>query len=446
MSGGNGGGDGKDAFAPATAPAGSGDEARRERTEHRHLMRFGGAETVVMPMWQAKGTSVREIEAQLGRIWQTRMGGAAGDDLVMEKGRSHARASVLNLIVTAPDAAAAERIAATMMSLGARHPSRAIVLVADPAEAGDQIDASITVHCHPGPTHAEQICHETVMLTVRGEAAAHLSGVVAPLLIHDLPTHVWWPGDPPFADPIFDQLVEICDRLIVDSADFTDLRTGCRRLSNLRRQSGVGDLAWERLAWWHEVTAEFFDTPRFRRYLPNLNRLIIRYAVPSPGARGPEHPEEVAPGCSSPITQAVLYAGWLASRLNWRRHQTTEPLSGGRLRLTLEGRYEMVDLLIEPVQTDDYEEGELVSVSLRALGEAGAAEFIVDRSPGDATLATNADGMTAALRTITCETKSEAELLSQQLIVDRHDPIFEAALRAAAIFLDAARSEAESVA
>ena len=61
------------------------------------------------------------------------------------------------------------------------------------------------------------------MLTVHGEAAEHLTGIVAPLLIHDLPTHIWWPGDPPFADPIFDQLVEMGDRLMVDSDEFSDL-------------------------------------------------------------------------------------------------------------------------------------------------------------------------------------------------------------------------------
>ena len=74
------------------------------------------------------------------------------------------------------------------------------------------------------------------------------------------------------------------DRVMIDSADFSDLLTGLRRTANLRRRSGVGDLSWERLAWWQELTAQFFDAPRFRRYLPNLSRLHIRYAVPSSAA------------------------------------------------------------------------------------------------------------------------------------------------------------------
>src|SRR2546422_117742 len=87
-------------------------------------------------------------------------------------------------------------------------------------QAESTVAANITAHCNPGPDGAEPICFEVVVLTVHGEAAEHLSGIVAPLLIHDLPTHVWWPGDPPFADPIFDQLVEMGDRVVVDSDEF----------------------------------------------------------------------------------------------------------------------------------------------------------------------------------------------------------------------------------
>ena len=426
-------------------PAGSEGGARDERAQHRHMMRFGQTEMVVMPMWQARETSVREVEAQLARIWETRIDAEQpmpdGSQSVTEKGRSHARASVLNLIVTAPDADAAERIAATMMGLGVRHPSRAIVLVADP-EAHDALDASITVHCHPGAVRAEQICHETIMLTCHGEPAHHLSGIVAPLLIHDLPTHVWWPGDPPFEDPVFDQLVDMSDRLIVDSSDFSELLTGYRRLTNLRRRSGLGDLSWERLAWWHEVTAQFFDTPRFRRYLPNLNRIRIGYSVPPPGGPETQHEDEVAPRVSSPMAQPLLYVGWLASKLGWRRAGPGTLSPDGGLEMRLESRYEMVDVTLTPLATADFDDGDLVSVSLRAYGEAGAAEFIVDRRETDAVVATNADGMTALLRTMTCESQSEAELLSQQLVVDRNDPTFEGALRAAAVFLAGADREA----
>lgn len=420
-------------------------DAARAVALHRHLMRFGEAETLVAEAWTGRDTSVAVVAARLAALWSE--GESASAQLVGEKGMPrglpHARASVLNLIITVPDAAAAARVVRTMQGLGVRHPSRVIVLVADGKAAGPPLDASISAHCHPGPNGTDQVCYDVVVLTVRGEAAEHLAGFVAPLLIHDLPTHVWWPGDPPFADPVFDQLVEMSDRVIVDSSDMGDLLIGYRRLATLRRRSGVGDLAWRRLAWWQELTAQFFDGARHARYLPNLTGLVIRYAVAPPGKsagrRARPDAGDAAPGVTSPLAAPILYAGWLASRLTWRRHRVIAPLAAGGMRLLLESEYEMVDLRLEAVPTADDPPGELISVRLLVRGEVGAAEFIIDRSGDEATVATNADGMTARLRRMTMDRPTESELLALDLVTDRHDPIYEGALRAAAIFLDAAR-------
>jgi glucose-6-phosphate dehydrogenase assembly protein OpcA len=239
--------------------------------------------------------------------------------------------------------------------------------------------------------------------------------------------------------------VELSDRLIIDSSDFSDLLVGYRRLANLRRRSGVGDLVWKRLGWWQELTAQFFDAPRFRRYLPNLNRVRISYAMPAEGgASMAPDAHDAVPGARSPIAQAVLYASWVASRLNWKRHSTDQPLGDGRLALTLEGRYAMVELQITGVPTAAVPPGDLLSVRLRAHGEMGAAEFIIDRDGDECIVASNADGMTAQLRRARMEQPFESELLATSLVADRHDEVYEAAIRAAAIFLAAARPAEEA--
>ncbi|MGH2462845.1 MAG: glucose-6-phosphate dehydrogenase assembly protein OpcA [Candidatus Limnocylindria bacterium] len=385
------------------------------------------------PYWEMRGTTVRAVESELARLWTaatTRTDRGDGT-LVTEKGVPHARTSVLNLIVTVRDEAASDRILDVLLSLGARHPSRAIVLQADPTAEGEALDARIRTHCRDGETSG-RICFEQLALTVRGEAAGHLDGIVAPLVIHDLPTDVWWPGDPPFNDAIFNQLVEMADRLVVNSADFSDLVGGLKRLGVIRRRSGVGDIAWERLAPWQELTAQFFDAPRFRRYLPNLSRLRIKYAVGNTSKSEARSPE----------AGALLYAGWIATRLAWRRAKSREGVANGGIGMILEGRYEMVDIGIEPVPTGEAPPGELLSVRLRAFGEAGSAEFIIDRPATEATVVTNADGMTALLRRIPLEPESEAELLRRQLVLDQRDPLYEDALRAAAILLSAAQEVA----
>ena len=423
-------------------PSGYSAAAERELAVHRRLMRFGDQESRVAPVWSEKGTTVAAVEDHLSSLWTL-----AGDDgaRVTEKGLPHARASVLNLIVTVPDEPLAERVVSTLLGLGYRHPSRAIVLVANPDRDGPWLDASVSAHCHAIHDADEQVCYEEVVLTVRGEPAEHLDGIVASLLIHDLPTLVWWPGDPPFADAIFDQLVEMGDRLILDSSDFSDLLLGFRRLSTLRRRSGIADLAWKRLGWWQELTAQFFDAPRFRRYLPNLNRVIIRYALPSSkGSQKAPAEDDPMPGVSSPLAQAILYASWIANRLEWKRHSTAQPLEAGSLALTLEGRYAMVELRIEGVPTDTVLDGELLSVRLRARGETGAAEFIIDRDGDEAVIASNADGMTAQLRRARMELPSESELLASTMVAGQHDDVYEGAVRAAGVFLAAARASEEA--
>ncbi len=414
-----------------------------EQAVHRRLMQFGEAESLATPMWEQRDTTVQAIAGHLAALWDSPMRGEDGaEPVVLEKGLPHARASVLNLIVPVIDEPAADRVVRTMLGLGVRHPSRAIVLVPQPRTDGPAIDARLSTHCPDAPGAGEPVCYEEVVLTVRGDAATHLSGIVAPLLIHDLPTHVWWPGDPPFRHGAFDQLVDLGDRVLVDSSDFENHLEGLRGLGRVRQRCGVGDLSWERLAWWLERTAQFFDAPRFRRYLPNLSRLQVRYAVPPPSSARRDEADEIAPGTPSPMAEALLYAGWIATRLGWKRHATLDALAEGAFRLRLEGRHEMVDLDVRPIATDDTRPGDLLSVRLRSLGETGAAEFIIDRDGDEAMVATNADGMTALLRRVSVDNPSEPELLSAQLTVDVVDPLYEGALRAAAILLASAREVA----
>lgn len=376
------------------------------------------APPIVVPDWQRASTDVAAVADELARRWNAATD--SPDGTVREKGMASARASVLNLIVFVATPAAADAAITTLQALGTHHPSRAIILVAEADHGEPNLSAEIRTHCLIGAANLA-VCYDEVILTVTGEASHHLDGVVAPLVIHDLPTHVWWPGDPPLADPIFDQLIEIGDRVIINTADFTDLLTGLRRVGGLRRRSGIGDLTWERLAPWLELTAEFFDAARFRRYLPNLSRLTLTYATEGDAVPSPE---------AGPL----LYAGWLATRLGWRRARSLAA-STGQFHMRLEGAYQMVEVLLEPLPTTDHRAGEITGLHLRAHGETGSAEFVVDRRGDVATLASNADGMTARLRHALLTDEGDSGLLRRQLGAARRDHVYEDAVRAAAILL-----------
>ena len=107
-----------------------------------------------------------------------------------------------------------------------------------------------------------------------------------PLLVADLPVFCRWRGLPEF-DDVFDEVVDVVDRLIVDSTEWPSdtLSQGYAKLAKRFDRTAVSDIAWERTERWrHELAAR----GRSRR------------------ARSRS---------SERAAQALLLAGWLRSRL-----------------------------------------------------------------------------------------------------------------------------------
>ncbi len=74
---------------------------------------------------------------------------------------------------------------------------------------------------------------ETVELTLRGDRAKAPASVVEQLLISDLPVFLRWRGEPPWRHPELEQLVDVTDRLIVDSTEWDDLPHAYTHLAQL---------------------------------------------------------------------------------------------------------------------------------------------------------------------------------------------------------------------
>jgi hypothetical protein len=100
----------------------------------------------------------------------------------------------------------------------------------------------------------------------------HLTAVVLPLLLPELPVFTWWEGTPPFGEEVFDELTSVTDRLIVDSAAFVDPVADLRRLAGVvgALEPAVTDCAWGRLTPWRELLAAPFSGPQLR---PALDRV-----------------------------------------------------------------------------------------------------------------------------------------------------------------------------
>jgi glucose-6-phosphate dehydrogenase assembly protein OpcA len=123
--------------------------------------------------------------------------------------------------------------------------------------------------------------------------------MIAALTISGLPTYVWWKACPDPNFGLFKRLSSIAKSIIIDSSTFripdADLLQVCQLLDE---KLPIADLNWGRLAAWQELTAEAFDPPERRSAIPEIDHLTIDYE------RGN-------------LTQAMMYLGWVASRLNW---------------------------------------------------------------------------------------------------------------------------------
>jgi glucose-6-phosphate dehydrogenase assembly protein OpcA len=275
-----------------------------------------GAPGTPVLRWSSRARTVDGVATELAKIWGSISLTTPGEDGGPER-RVAARSSVMNLVVVAGRGEVGERAAAVVEGLSGRHPSRTLIVSPADPDGPAWIDAQIQAHCVLPSDSAPETCSELVYLTCGGEAGQHLSGLVAPLLIHDLPVTVWWPGEPHFESRSSDELLTMADRVLVDGSGWSG--DGLERLAGMaslpaQYRVEVADFALLRQARWREAIASTFDRPALMPYLGHLDRIEIHYAAP-----------DGAPG-SANVVRPMYHVAWLASRLGMT---VVEPLRAG---------------------------------------------------------------------------------------------------------------------
>ena len=77
-----------------------------------------------------------------------------------------------------------------------------------------------------------------------------------PLLVPALPVFLRWRGGPRFGEQHVEQLVEVCDRLIVDSREWPDVPEAYRELPF--ESTACSDIAWRRTEPWRRCLARMW--------------------------------------------------------------------------------------------------------------------------------------------------------------------------------------------
>ena len=235
-------------------------------------------------------STVGEIERELAEL---RDASANGEALM--------RTSVMTHIAWVPEewVEAAEDV---LSGLKERHPSRTIVLFPQP-DGEDGLDADVDVECFPVTIGGRKIATDTIRIRLRGRRTQVPASIVQPLLISDLPVFLRWRGLPSFGSDEFEQMVDVVDRLIVDSTEWPDPPRAYARLAEVFERVAVSDIAWARTSRWRPMLASLWPE------IANVARIRV----------------------TGTAAQAHLLAGWLRSRLHREvalEHEPADKLIG----------------------------------------------------------------------------------------------------------------------
>lgn len=399
--------------------------------------------------WTARARSIAEIETELTRIW-------SAPDLTTEidgEATRHiaARTSVMNLVVIARRPEIAERCAATIQALTGRHPSRTIVIQSADPDGPSWLDARIEAHCVLPREDAPETCAETIHLVCGGESGRHLAAIATPLIVHDLPVTVWWPGEPPFATHAARDLLAGGDRLVVDGSTWSG--DGLAKLRDMAAlldttSLAISDFALVRQSRWREAIASTFDDPDFLPFLRSIRRIAVTYGA---------HDEDATPG-STNLVKPLYHVGWLASRLGLSvvkplapafdkghgggaarssRAPGARPLPGRGLAATLSDGRADIAVVVRPV-ISPMPSGTTLRVEL--LAERRGSELRADVTAEAETVHVRVwqDGVECLDRGFRAARRTDVDLLAEAIEAGKRDPVAVGALRSAAAIAESA--------
>jgi len=268
-----------------------------------------------------------------------------------------ARVCTMNLVVVTSSPFVAEHYTPIVDEVTQSMPARSLVITMTPNAPGASLDGEVSAVCSVD----NATCSERVILRASGAAAARVGSAASALVVPELPTTLIWLGRVHVEDPVFRELAQMADRIVLDT-EYTSL-SSLLSLSRWARQArakiGIADLAWTRIAVWQEMCARFFDDPRMRPLASRVDALRIVQMSDKGAKLGPE---------------GSLLLGWLASRLKWR----IEPLGGALRFRRADGKLVHVELAAMP-RTEHVAPLALASVSLEASDDAIRAAGTVAR-------------------------------------------------------------------
>jgi glucose-6-phosphate dehydrogenase assembly protein OpcA len=362
--------------------------------------------TVNDAVWSEQGTTPDRIEAALRGLLAKKHAENGG----------FVPARVLNMVVFVESDYGGE-IANRLRGVGRYHASRTVVLSYEPDR--ESLNARVTVASDgdPGPDEVA-LLRETAIVEIGERHLDDLPTIADPLVVSDLPTLLWSPHHHPEAA---DALLGLAQATLIDSIEEPVWSAAIERACALSEQVYVVDLAWLRSTPWRERVAATFDPARMRPELGSLSSLTIRH-----------HPDSTV--------AAMLFVGWLASRLGWELGRSEiEGGTGHDGMLTGRARAQGRDIGLRLQAAPDLQVPGLAGVR---LSSSSGLDLSLDRGPGGLHARRRERDGTERTWTLLGASRGEGGILGEgirQALL--RDPTYRPALTAAQAMLPQAESE-----
>jgi glucose-6-phosphate dehydrogenase assembly protein OpcA len=306
-------------------------------------------------------------------------------------------------------------------AIASQNPCRIISLF--PIVGEDEgVTAQVSAYCPINKQNRSAlVCGEYITLKGTESALDRISSMVSSLLISELPRFLWWKATPNLDLSLFSHLYRLCNAVIVDSSRFKADPEGdlLKLVSLIEDGVQIADLNWRRLAAWQELSAEAFDQPERRAAVWEIDRVVIDYEKGNP-------------------TQAVMFLGWLASRLRWEpvsRQKEEDIYDLERVHLVgADGRAIEVELAGIPTADSGDVAGDLVSIKLTSTNlKADCCTVLCSETTGCMRMEAGGGAQSCRINQVTALADQKAEnLLSEQLQRLGRDTLYEESLAIAA--------------
>ena len=352
---------------------------------------------------------IAQIERELTKIWKQAASDANGEKNPVVRACSH------NLVIFTEGNDRFGGLEEIVSQVTVDHPSRIFLVSVDRRTATPTIDAWVSARCSLPVPGGKQVCCEEINLNAGGTDANKIPSIITSLLLPDIPTFLVWKARLDGRDNILAELVQLADRVLIDSSEelrpAESLVSWGKFISERRGRIAFGDLAWTHLVQWRSFLAQTFQPVEIRSQLPSIDAVTIEYS----STTTPLH---------SGLSQSLLAVGWLAHALRLVLIHPFKEVKDGEYDAKFRLGEQAINIRLNPGPSRSNCPGGIESIVIHSAN-GGQVGYNMLPKEGGILQRLSLSGLPPSETVLSIHLQAEAELVSRELDILYHDPLYE---------------------